>query len=345
MIDLENNSQNAIVLPPTSVLQMIRSYQVAQMIYVATKLNLADLLADGPRSISELAAASGTQPDALYRLLRALASQGIFAEDEQGRFGLTPLAQSLRQGVPGSLYSGVLFHGDPITQGLWGELLHTLKTGENAFHHLYGMSAWSFYEQHHDYGTLFDNFMTEVTMMDTAAVVAAYDFSSITILVDVAGGHGSLIAAILKANPTLQGILFDQPHVIPGAQPVLEVAGVIDRCQQVSGDFFVELPANGDAYLLKSIIHDWNDVDSIRILKNVRRAIQPDGKLLIVDFVIPPGNDPHPGKLPDMNMLVTLGGRERTEAEFRDMLAQAGFRLTQVIPTSAGKSVIEAVPL
>src|SRR5687768_14020350 len=198
MIDLENDSQNAIVLPPTSVLQMIRSYQVAQMIYVATKLNLADLLADGPRSSSELAAASGTQPDALYRLLRALASQGIFAEDEQGRFGLTPLAQSLQQGVPGSLHSTVLFHGDPITQGVWGELLHTLKTGEDGYHRLYGMSAWSHREQHLDYGLLFDNFMTEITMLETAAVVAAYDFSNLTLLVDIAGGHGSLIAAILK---------------------------------------------------------------------------------------------------------------------------------------------------
>jgi ubiquinone/menaquinone biosynthesis C-methylase UbiE len=345
MTALENNSQNAIELPQTSLMRMIRSYQVVQMIYVATKLNLADLLADGPRNSSELAAASGTQPDALYRLLRALASQGIFAEDQQGRFDLTPLAQSLRQGVPGSLHSTVLFHGDPITQGVWGELLHAVKTGEDGYHRLYGMSAWSHREQHLDYGMLFDNFMTEVTMLDVAAVVAAYDFSSITLLVDIAGGHGSLIAAILKANPTLQGILFDQPHVISGAQPVLESAGVTDRCQQVSGDFFAELPTNGDAYLLKSIIHDWNDADSIRILKNVRRAIQPDGKLLLVDFVIPPGNDPHPGKLPDINMLVSLGGRERTEAEFRDVLAQAGFRLTQVIPTSAGKSVIEAVPV
>jgi hypothetical protein len=187
--------------------------------------------------------------------------------------------------------------------------------------------------------------MTEVTMLDTAAVVAAYDFSSITSLVDIAGGHGSLIAAILIANPALQGILFDQPHVVSGAQSVLKAAGVADRCQQVSGDFFAELPANGDAYLLKSIVHDWNDADSIRILKNVRRAIQPDGKLLLVEFVIPHGNDPHPGKLTDINMLVSLGGRERTEAEFRDVLAQAGFRLTQVIPTGVGRSVIEAVPV
>jgi hypothetical protein len=345
MIDLSNNSQNAVEPPHTSVLRMIRGYQVAQIIYVATKLNLADLLADGPRTSSELTVASGTQATALYRLLRALASLGIFAEDDQGRFSLTPLAQTLRQGVPGSLHATVLFHGDPMTQDVWGGLLHTLKTGEDGHHRLYGMSAWSHHEQHLDYGSLFDNFMTEVTTLDTAAVVAAYDFSGITLLVDIAGGHGSLIAAILKANPTLQGILFDQPHVVSGAQPVLEVAGVTDRCQQVSGDFFAELPANGDAYLLKSIVHDWNDTDSIRILKNVRRAIQPDGKLLLVEFVIPPGNDPHPGKLTDVNMLVSLGGRERTEVEFRDLLAQAGFKLTQVIPTSAGKSVIEAIPV
>lgn len=344
MPEVKGDFPNAVELH-TSMLRMIRGYQVVQMIYVAAELNLADLIADGPRSSSELAVATGTQPTALYRLLRALASLGIFAEDEQGRFGLTPLAQLLRQGVPGSLHATALFHGDSLTQGVWGNLLHTLKTGEDGHHRLYGMSAWAYHEQNLDYSRLFDNFMTEVSSLDTAAVVSAYDFSNTTLLVDIAGGHGSLIAAILKANPTLQGILFDQPHVLSGAQPVLEAAGVTDRCQQVSGDFFAELPANGDAYLLKSIVHDWNDTDSIRILKNVRRAMKPDGKLLLVEFVIPSGNDPHPGKLIDINMLVSLGGRERTEAEFRDVLAHADFRLTQVIPISSGKSVIEAMPV
>ena len=340
------NATDATPEPPfTILLRMIRGFQVSRMIYVAAKLGIADLLVDGAKTAEELAAATTTHAPSLYRLLRALASLGIFAEDEQGRFALTPMAELLQTGTATSLRDTTLYLGSPIFQRVWGELPHGIITGEDGYRHLFGMNDWAYREQNPEDNQGFNNFMTEVTRPDAAAVAAGYDFSSLKQLVDVAGGQGTLIAAILKANPNLRGILFDQPHVVTGAQPVLEAAGVADRCEMVGGDFFVELPAGADGYILKSIIHDWNDADSILILQNCRRAIQPAGKLLLVEFVIPPGNTPHLGKLSDINMLIAPGGRERTEAEYGSLLAEAGFRLTQVLPLQTSRSIIEAVPI
>lgn len=331
--------------PFATLLRMIRGFQVTQMIYVAAKLGIADLVADGAKSSSDLASATGTHAPSLYRLLRALASLGIFAEDEQGRFGLTPLAQPLQTGVPGSLRATVLFLGGPTFQHVWGELLHSVTTGETGFQSLYGMGEWAYREQNPDLNATFNDFMTEMTRPDAAAIAAAYDFSGIKRLVDVGGGQGSLMAEILKTNPTLRGVIFDQPHVIDGASQVLEANGIADRCELVAGDFFAEVPEGADGIILKSIIHDWNDADSILILKNCRRALLPEGKLLLVEAVIPPGNAPSPGKLLDITMLVGPGGKERTEAEFRSLLAEAGLRLTRIIPTQNGRNIIEAVPV
>jgi SAM-dependent methyltransferase len=208
---------------------------------------------------------------------------------------------------------------------------------------LYGMSAWDYREQHPDLNDLFNGYMTELVSMDTTAFTHAYDFVGINKLIDVGGGHGTFAAEILKAYPQMHGVVFDQPHVVSGAPPILEAAGVADRCEVIAGDFFGDLP-KADGYLLKSIIHDWDDYDAVRILQNVRRFIEPNGKLLIVDYVIPSGNQAHPGKQVDITMLVVLGGRERTEAEFRTLLAQGGFELKQIYPTE-GQSVLEAVPV
>jgi hypothetical protein len=257
---------------------------------------------------------------------------------------MTPLAQGLRKDVPGSLRAAVLYMCDPSFQGVWGNLLHSVQTGEDSFHYLYGMGAWEFREQNLDLNASFNDYMTDLARMDSAAVVAAYDFSGIGTLADIGGGHGSLLAAILQANPTLRGLVFDQPHVVSGAGAVLEAAGVADRCTVVGGDFFVDLP-DANAYILRSVIHDWDDASSIRILKNVRRVIPLEGKLLLVEWVIPPGNAPHPGKVLDINMLVGPGGQERTEAEWRALLAEAGFRLAQIVPMTTGRNVIEAVPM
>jgi SAM-dependent methyltransferase len=268
---------------------------------------------------------------------------GIFAEDTQGRFGLTPLAELLRKDVPGSLYHTSLYIGAPHSQAIWGQLLHSVKTGETGAQHLYGMSAWDYRQQHPDLNDLFNGYMTELTSTDSVNFMQAYDFAGINKLIDLGGGHGTFVAEVLKANPQMRGIVFDLAHVVSGATPVLEAAGVADRCETIAGDFFGDLP-RADGYLLKSILHDWDDDDSIRILQNVRRFIEPNGKLLIVDHVIPPGNQAHPGKQVDMIMLVVLGGRERTEAEFRTLLARGGFELKQISPTE-GQSVIEAVPV
>jgi hypothetical protein len=251
-----HDTQTAAESSFTTLLRMVRSFQVTQMIYVAAKLGIADLLVDGAKSSSDLAAITGTHEPSLYRFLRALASLGIFAEDEQGRYELTPLAELLRSGIANSLSAAVLYLGNPTFQRVWGELLHSVTTGEDGFRHLYGMGDWDYREQNPDENMLFNNFMTAQTRPDAAAVAATYDFSGMKKLVDIAGGQGALIAEILKANPTLHGILFDQPHVISGAGPELQAAGVSIRCKLVGGDFFTELPDGADGYILKSIIHD-----------------------------------------------------------------------------------------
>lgn len=329
--------------PVSTLFRVITGYQITQMIYAAAKLGLADLLVDAPKTSTDLARATNTNPSALYRLLRGLASVGIFAEDEQGRFGLTPLANLLRTGVPGSMRASALWHGDPINGQVWSDLPYSVKTGESAIAHVLGMSHWEYMTQHPELNALFNTMFTGYTIMEIAAVVKTYDFSHFRSLVDVGGGQGGLMAAILKANPNLHGTIFDQPHVVSGALPVLESAGVAARCDLVEGDFFASLPIGADAYLLKYILHDWDDDSALAILKTCQRAMKPDSKLIIVDYMIPPGNDPHPGKILDIAMLVRFTGHERTEAEFTALFNKAGLRLTKAVVTDVQMCVIEAV--
>ena len=324
--------------------QMIMGFRVTQMIYVVAKLGIADLLKAGPQDPESLAQATHTHGPSLYRLLRALASLGIFAEDEEGRFTLTPLAELLQSGVPGSMRSRALhFGGQPDWQS-WGQLLYSITTGETAFRHLHGMDPWEYRAKNPEVDAYFNDFMYQQTATQTAAVIAAYDFSEIGTIVDAGGGYGALLAAILQANPQMRGILCDAPHVLKGAPPTLEAAGVSDRCELVPCDFFDSVPEGGDAYILKNIIHDWDEDSGRAILTNCRRVTPQHGRLILVEHVIQRGNDPQMGKLVDLQMLVALGGRERTEAEFRALLGEAGFELTKVVPTQAQVSVIEAVP-
>jgi hypothetical protein len=327
-----------------ALIRMITGFRISQMIYVAARLGIADLLKDGPRAADELAEATGTHAPSLYRLLRALASLGVFAEDEEGRFTLTPLAALLQTGVPGSQRARALFYGDPSSWQTWGHFLHSVTTGETAFGHIFGMDAWEYHSKHPELNEHFNAFMSENTAMQIPSIVAAYDFTGVRTLVDVGGGQGVLIAAILKANPHLNGILCDAPHVVNSARPVLEAEGVIDRCQVVPCDFFSSVPAGGDAYLLKSIVHDWSDDQAIAILKTCRRAMPEDGRLLLVENVLTPGNEPDLAKLLDLQMLVELGGLERTEAGFGNLLARSGLQLTRVIAARAPLSIIEAIP-
>jgi hypothetical protein len=324
-----------------SFLQMYSSYWVSQAMYVAAKLNIADLLAERPLRLDELAAATETHPEALYRLLRALASVGIFAEGEDGRFTLTPLAAPLQKGQ-GSMRAMVIHMGEKPSWQAWGELLHSIRTGETAFIKANGSEVFPYYAEHAESKEPFDEAMTEFSETVSEAVTKAYDFSQFKRIVDVGGGHAGLLSSILKANPNTSGVVFDLPSTAAGAQERLDAEALNDRCEVVGGDFFQAVPAGGDAYILKFIIHDWDEERAVAILKNIHQAMPEGGKLLLVEMVIPQANEPSFSKLMDLHMLVMTGGRERTEAEYAALFAAAGFRLTQIVATESMMSVIEA---
>lgn len=329
--------------PPWKQLQrLLIGYRLTQAIGVAAQFGIADRLAEGPRDADDLARAAGVRADALYRVLRLLASEGIFVETEPRRFALTALADLLRSDVEGSLRPRALIEAGEWSQA-WAALPHAVVTGRPAFTHVFGAPPFDYYRENPPAAELFNATMTSMTVHVTRAIVAAYDFSDCQTVVDVGGGHGTLLAAILAANPHLRGILFDLPHVLPGAEPVLAAAGVAGRCSLVPGDFFSSVPAAADAYLMKFILDDWDDADALTILRNIRRAMAADGRLLVIEMPIPPGNDPFYGKWTDVNMLVMLGGRERTEDDYRRLFGQADFDLERIIPTEPDFSIIEGV--
>lgn len=320
---------------------MLVGNQVQQAIYVAAKLGIADLLKDGPKRSEALAQATNAHPGALYRLLRALASFGIFVETEEGAFDLTPLAALLQRGVPDSMRPFALWSGG-VSYQAFGGLEASVHTGQPAFEQIFGVEFFEYLARNPDVGSLFDDLMAWNTA-PVAPVVAAYDFAGVNTIVDVGGGRGELIAAILRAHPTMQGTLVEQPRVMTEAKCVLEAAGVADRCAIVCADVAEAVPSGGDFYLLKSVVHGLDDYAAAGLLTNCRRAMNARGRLLLVEFVMPPGNEPFPGKLMDLLMLVGCYGHERTEAEFRSLFASAGFCLTKIIPTKYGYSLIEGV--
>ena len=332
-------------IPPGAVLmQMMDGIKVTQLIYVAAKLGLADLMVDGPRSSEELAAALDVHPGALYRVLRALASVGIFHEISGSRFDLTPLAEPLRSDIPGSLRAWATVCGDDWHMRMWNDILYSVKTGQGAFPHVHGMGAFEYFQHHPEKGAVFYEAMTNLTAQVSGAVLAAYDFSGLRRIVDVGCGVGTFTTAILGSHPHLSATLFDIPPVIEQARQVVGASGLAGRCDFTAGDFFQSVPAGGDAYVLKNIIHDWNDEKAIAILRNCRESMAADGRVLIVEMVVQPGNDPSPAKMFDITMLVAEGGQERTEAEQQRILQAAGLRLSRVVPTPSPVSVIEAVP-
>ncbi len=340
----QSHTSQELTASPEDLLRMVFGYQLSQALYVAAKLGIADLLSAGPQSAEDLARAAGAHAPSLDRVMRVLCSAGVFAKDQAGGFIMAPLARYLVAGGSNSVRDYALMHGSPWFWRGW-DLPYSVTTGEAGFAHAHGQEFFQYLAQHPEASALFDRAMPDAAPQRHADVAAAYDFSQVGTVVDVGGGNGGLLAAILKANPRLQSILYDQPHVVAGSDLILSEVGVADRCRIVVGDFFASVPAGGNAYILAAVIHDWDDDRAAVILKNCARAIGRKGILLLVERVLPEATTGETLKfLSDLNMLVLLGGRERTEEEFRALLAGAGFTLKRIIPTPRLFSIIEAVP-
>ena len=327
------------------MLRLIAAYWQSQLVFVAAKLGIADVLAAGPLTVHEIAARAGAHPPHLQRVMRALASLGVFAEDGLGRYHLTPVAQTLRSDHPQSLRNFALMLVDDYNWRAWGALEHAVTTGGSAFEHVHGMFPFPFMQAHPDKEKMFAASMASLSGLENAAVARAYKFGKLRTLVDVGGAHGHLLATILRTYARLRGVLFDQPQVLEAATQTgfVTAPDVRARCQLVSGDFFSSVPAGADGYVMKYVLHDWDDEKSIRILSNCRKVMVADGRVLVVDRVIAGGNRPDWGKLVDINMMVVPGGRERTMEEFRALFASAGLRLRRVIKTASQLCILEAV--
>lgn len=327
------------------MIQYITGFWMSRAVHIAAKLGLPDLLQSGPKTAEELAQATGTHAPSLYRVLRALTSVGVFKKESDGRFGLTPLSETFVTSVPGTMRWFLISELGQEHYPAWGNLMHSVKTGEIAFDSQFGADVWQYFAQNPEDAAVFNDSMSANTAAANQAILAAYDFSPFKTVVDIGGGHGGLITSILQQSPETKGVLFDAPVVIEGAHSKLEQAGVADRCQTIGGDFFKEVPAGGDAYIMKWIIHDWEDQKAIAILKNCRKHMQPNNRLLIVDCVVPDNDAPDFSKTFDLNMLVMTGGKERTEVEFAQLLDAAGFKLLRTIPTDFPTSIVEGQPI
>jgi hypothetical protein len=324
---------------------MIAMRHVPQALHAVAVLGIADLLADGPRTSDELGQASGTHGRTLYRVLRTLVAAGVFAQDKAGRFYLTALGQPLRSDVADSVRAASIFlSGESELEGL---LVDCVRRGKTAIELASGTANWiEYYRQEPSRAAVFNAAMTALSNAHYAGVVDAYDFRSIRSPVDVGGGHGKLLSMILTAHPKMRGVLFDLPHAFEGGQKTIADAGLSNRCEVVSGDFFRSVPAGGDAYILSRVIHDWPDEKAVAILKVVRRALQPNGRLLLFETMIRAGNRLSYPLLSDLNMVIRTGGCERTEAEYRALYKAAGFKLTRAIatPSPTGMTIIEGKP-
>lgn len=333
-----------MVPPFTAVLELSMGSMLTQAIYVAAELKIADALHERPMSAEEVAQRVNAHPEATYRLLRLLSSYQIFEEGRDGRFKLTPMADALREDSPNSMRRIAVLMGHPTHWEDWSHLVDSVRTGEPALPKLRGMNAFEYLESNPDYAMIFFGGMSNLSELETAPILAAYDFSRFRTIVDVGGGRGALLAAILQRAKKSRGVLFDARAVESGAESLLSDAGVMDRCTIESGGLFDPVPPGGDAYLLKHIVHDWPDAKVLEILKNVRDAIGPDGRLLLAEFVPPPGNGLHPGKLVDLWLMLLVGGKERTSVQYSELLASAGFELDRVVQTASPISIVEARP-
>lgn len=334
---MENN------IPPKLVItQMILGYVTSKAIYAAAKLNIADLIAaNGPMNCSELADKSNAHEESIYRLMRALASIDIFTEDKKGKFSLTPLAECLLEDSTSSMKAMSLSTGSVFYKA-FDEFLYSVKSGQGGFTKAHGMPVFEYLTNNPDQGKIFDRMMTDFHGDETKPMVDNYDFSVFKKVVDIGGGNGGVISAVLNKNKGLSGVLFDIPEVINRSRESINSKGLSDRCSLDAGNFFESVSKGGDVYILRHIIHDWSDEDSITILSNCRIAMNPRGKILVVEAVIPEGNKPNPFKWLDLTMLM-IGGKERTKSQFEHIFSKSGLKLTQVIPVTENLSIIEGM--
>lgn len=328
------------VAPSQQLMRLMIGGWMTQAAYVAAELGVADLLTKGPRTAEELAEQTETHADSLYRVLRALASIGLFCEDAEGRFSLTPLADCLRSDSPESLRSFARMSGAELYQS-WGKLLYSVQTGEQGFRKQFGVPFFEYMTAHPERHAIYDGAMMIHGIAETEPMLEAYDFSGFETVVDVGGGNGRMLAAILQRHPGLQGILFDLPGVVDRSRTIVSGLGLSDRCTMVGGDFFRSVPA-ADAYVLRHIVHDWEDDDAVAILRNCCEAMNPKGRVLVVETVIPPLNEACFGKWLDLMMLI-VGGRERTEAQYRRIFSEAGLKVSRIVSTAHEVSIVEGI--
>ena len=330
--------------PAAQMMQMAMGFIVSQAISVAARLYLADHLNKGAKTLSELAEITGTHEPSLYRLLRALTSVGVFQTDAEGHYTNTPLSEVLRSDVPDSMRAAAHMICDREHWQPHGNMLHSVKTGGIAFEHTFGLPVFPYFAQNAEAAEVFDNAMTSFSRGISKAVVDTYDFSEAQTIADIGGGHGLVLATVLRSTPQAAGILFDQPQVVEGAGEVLAAEGADGRVEKISGDFFQEIPVEADIYLMKFIIHDWNDEQSETILNNLAKSAKPGAKVLLIETVVEEqDNVPSMSKVMDLNMLVMTGGKERTEKEYAELFEKTGFKLTRVIPTPSPTQIVEAV--
>jgi len=340
----DNANANAETQSPQArLIQMATAHWISRFLYVAASMNLADHLAERPKTAEELAPLTAAAVPALYRLMRTLASLGLFTEDSGHRFSLTPLGEALKT-TPGSVRSSVLtLAGDAFMRSL-DHLHYSVQTGKTGFEKAFGMPMFDWLAKRPAEASVFSETMVGLHGAEPAAVAAAYDFSEFAMIIDVGGATGNLLTTILGRYPQPHGVLFDQVHVVGNAAELINARGLTNRIKIEAGSFFDSVPAGGEAYLLSHIIHDWNETQCLTILGNCRRAMKPSGRLLIIEMVLPTGDVPHLGKILDIIMLAIPGGQERTEQEYRVLLDKAGFQLKQVVPTESPVSVVEALP-
>jgi len=323
---------------------LITGFSVTIAISAVAELGIADHLSEGPRTAADLARLSQVDEGLLRRVLRYLASEGVFERRDGDVYALTERSRWLRSDIPGSLRPRAIYTGSAMSWPAWGSLLQCLKTGTTGFQLVFGEGIFDYVRSHPEAAATFNAFMAGQTAASVEAILAAYSFADVRELVDVGGGRGALIAGVLRAHGKMRGILFDMPQVIVTAQSLLDQAGIADRCRMLGGDFFEAVPAGADLYVLKFILHDWPDDKCVRILRNCRKAMARGGRVLIVEHVVPEDGGPHISKFMDMNMMINTGGRERTRQELEQLLASADLQLRHVAPTAIGLKILECVP-